>query len=856
MPFTNAEQLLVELINRARLDPEAEAARFGIDLNADLSPGTIAGGSRQVLAPNALLHEAAADHSQWMLDTNTFSHTGEDGSSPMTRVLAAGYDVTGWVGENISVRGSSVGVTLDTVIVDQHEDLFLSEGHRVNMLRGHYGEVGIGQEQGDYTFSNGTFDSSMLTEKFAENRESVFLTGVIHNDSDGDDFYSIGEGVAGASIAAQGASTASLSTGGYALALTQAAGIAVSIGVGGQTIQVVADLSDGNGKLDVVGGTALRASMDLELVAGVTEARLLGTEGLTLAGAGAAERLTGNSGANLISGNGGNDTIAGGRGDDTLEGGAGTDTLDHGGSAAFVNVSLLTGYSGGGAGSDAEGDMISGFENVVGSAHHDLISGDHGANLLQGVDGDDLLRGRGGADSLEGGTGNDTADYSESGAWVNVSLLTGFAGGGAGSHATGDMFDSIENLIGSAHADRLNGDNSDNLLEGGAGADTLNGNGGSDTAGYAGSDTGVNVSLATGYASGGHATGDVFIGIENLAGSAHADMLNGDHGANVLSGGGGDDLLRGRGGADALEGGAGSDTATYSDSAGWVNVSLASGFAGGGSGSHAIGDTFDSIENLTGSAHDDRLSGDGGSNVLEGGAGADTLDGNGGSDTASYAGSASGVTVSLLTGYTTGGDAAGDVLDSIENLRGSARADMLLGDHGANRLEGGAGDDLLRGRDGADALVGGAGSDTADYTESAGFVNVSLLTGFTGGGAGSHAIGDTFESIENLTGSAHGDRLNGSHGANRLEGAGGDDTLIGNGGADVFVFRAGFGADVVEDFHNGTDRLDFTGHTGVSALGDLTITDAGADAVVSDGAGGTITLLGAAGLIDGADFLF
>lgn len=35
------EQYLLELINRARADPGAEAARLGISLNQGLSPGTI-----------------------------------------------------------------------------------------------------------------------------------------------------------------------------------------------------------------------------------------------------------------------------------------------------------------------------------------------------------------------------------------------------------------------------------------------------------------------------------------------------------------------------------------------------------------------------------------------------------------------------------------------------------------------------------------------------------------------------------------------------------------------------------------------------------------------------------------------
>ena len=61
-----AEQLLIEMINRMRLDPEGEAERFGIDLNEGLAAGTLDGSARQVLAPNELLHDAADAHGAWM----------------------------------------------------------------------------------------------------------------------------------------------------------------------------------------------------------------------------------------------------------------------------------------------------------------------------------------------------------------------------------------------------------------------------------------------------------------------------------------------------------------------------------------------------------------------------------------------------------------------------------------------------------------------------------------------------------------------------------------------------------------------------------------------------------------------
>lgn len=92
MSVSAAEQLLIEMINRTRLDPLGEAALFGIDLNEGLSAFRLDGSARQVLAPNALLHDASDTHGAWMLATDTFSHTGAGGSSPGARMAEAGYD--------------------------------------------------------------------------------------------------------------------------------------------------------------------------------------------------------------------------------------------------------------------------------------------------------------------------------------------------------------------------------------------------------------------------------------------------------------------------------------------------------------------------------------------------------------------------------------------------------------------------------------------------------------------------------------------------------------------------------------------------------------------------------------------
>ncbi len=55
---TAHEQYFLELVNRARANPGAEAARLGIDLNQGLTAGTIADIAKQPLAMNQLLTTA------------------------------------------------------------------------------------------------------------------------------------------------------------------------------------------------------------------------------------------------------------------------------------------------------------------------------------------------------------------------------------------------------------------------------------------------------------------------------------------------------------------------------------------------------------------------------------------------------------------------------------------------------------------------------------------------------------------------------------------------------------------------------------------------------------------------------
>jgi Ca2+-binding RTX toxin-like protein len=507
-----------------------------------------------------------------------------------------------------------------------------------------------------------------------------------------------------------------------------------------------------------------------------------------------------------ISAGDGDDTILGSSGTDTLSGGAGIDRVDYGASAAAI---IITANSTG-IGGDAQGDVISGIEQAVGSglndgitgfstvfggAGNDSITGTTGADSLDGGDGDDTIDGGTGADSIIGGAGTDTATYAAATAAVAASLTTGT---GTVGEAAGDTLNAIENLTGSAFNDTLTGDTGNNVLTGGAGDDSLSGLAGVDT----------------------------------------------------LLGGDGNDTLAGGAGADRIDGGAGIDTVDYSASSAGVNVEIFSNIAE--SGGDAQGDLLISIENVTGSAFNDTLSafagnnlfdggagddfindtdvgndtllGGDGNDTLEGGRGADSLVGGAGIDQAVYRNSSGPVVVSLATGTGTGADAQGDTLTGIENLLGGTGTDTLTGDENANVLNSGDaqqftvevlsglggndtlitgfGNDILDGGTGADSIDGGGNTDTAIYVASTAAVAVNLTTGV---GTGGDAQGDRLTNIENLTGSAFNDTLTGDAGNNLLNGGAGDDSLSGLDGLDQL-----FGGDSNDTLEGGvgTDTID------------------------------------------------
>lgn len=741
------------------------------------------------------------------IDTASYERSSDAVAVDLTKSVQHGGDAEGDTLVNVE---NIIGSAYDDVITGNAGNNVIDGGAGADTIDG-----GAGTDTVDYSRSDAAIaiDLTKAVQHggFAEGdilKNIEIILGSQFNDSIiGDALDNIINGGAGNDTLIGGAGNDTLIGGASADTLDGGAGIdtaSYESSAAGVTVNLTlasGQLSDGDAKGDVL--------INIENIIGSSNSDILtgNSANNILKGGDGNDALYGAAGNDTLDGGSGNDTLTGGSGADTLIGGDGIDTASYAGSAAVtVNLSLTGAQKGG----DAQGDILSGIENLIGSDYADTLTGDKNANTLSGGAGDDVLEGGAGADTLNGGTGRDTASYAGATAAVTVLL----ASGGTAGDALGDQYISIENIIGSAYADTLTGDAGDNVIEGGAGADIIDGGAGNDTVSYEHAHS-VDVDLWLGKGYQDDSKGDVLSNIENIIGSNFADTLSGDPNNNIIFGGGGNDTLAGKGGADTLDGGDGEDTVTYASSTYAVQVNLS--LTGPQSGGDAQGDILKNIENIIGTNNADTLTGNAGNNVITGGGGADIIDGGAGIDTVSYAGnSAIGVNVNLsLTGAQSGGDAQGDILKNIENIRGTGVADILTGNNGDNVIEGnsgndtingmggndtlyggagndtingGAGNDIIYGGEGADTIDGGDGIDTVYYNDTLG-VTINLSS--TGAQSGGNAQGDILKNIENVVGSAIADTITGSSGTNVLMGLDGNDMFYATAGGDTIDGGAG-----------------------------------------------------------------
>ena len=532
------------------------------------------------------------------------------------------------------------------------------------------------------------------------------------------------------------------------------------------TISTVGDVTTVSGPDGVDRLTGIERLRFSDLLTGIDGVALpLSLEGTPVAdrlvGTATLEHLRGGSGADVIFGMGGGDVIDGGGGDDWIDAGGGAVRVAGGlGDDVFIGNPAI-----GTTGSIYDGDL--GDDTLDYSAATEAIVVDGTVEWNRFTVGQDQYLS---VESVIGGAGDDQIDLSES---VLSKELSGGAGNDVIRGGRGN-----ERLYGGDGADQLFGEQGDWLI-GGAGDDilyvdparpvfdghggmTLDGGDGHDTLILDGTRASVKLATAFSYVSSTQFTvvnvEDVVIEVtgtglrfvEGNHGSNRISVGDGDDGGagaqflglggdDILTGGAADDFLGGGLGRDRLEGGLGSDTADYDLAFSAVVASLTAG--GASNDGDGATDTFQSIENLRGSAFSDRLTGDGGANVLTGGAGDDVLMGRAGDDvleggagagdTAVFSGLRSAYVISTVDGVTTvSGPDGVDTLRNIEKVlfdngafdlltgaavtnvvHGTMAADILTGSTASDSFFGGAGDDVITGGLGHDSIDGGAGFD-------------------------------------------------------------------------------------------------------------------------------------------------
>jgi Ca2+-binding RTX toxin-like protein len=425
---TPAEQEMLELLNRMRMNPSAELGLLinSLDPIGSVDPdvnsairffgvdGNVLSSQWSQLTPvpplawDENLYNAARGHSQDMIGADLQAHQLPGGPSLGERVRNAGYDYSR-VSENIFAFSKSVfhghaGFAIDWGVGP--DGIQNPPGHRQNMMSGAVREVGIGILPENNP--NTDVGSLVITQKFGNRFDfgHSWLLGVVFDDLDNDDTYDAGEGLGDVTIRIVGSGqtfvTNTLSAGGYQLqlpagqynltfsgdTLDTTVSRTIAIGADNVKVDVIAEQTDepddptnpGGDNPTNPGNTGFQATAGDDVFSGTPDRDVVnGLEGNDV--------LRGNAGNDRLMGGSGNDRLFGGSGRDVLIGGTDNDVLSGGGTA-----DLLRG--------------LGGNDRLLGGTGDDRMFGGSGNDRLLGDAGNDRLLGGGGNDTFDGGTGN------------------------------------------------------------------------------------------------------------------------------------------------------------------------------------------------------------------------------------------------------------------------------------------------------------------------------------------------------------------------------------------------------------------------------------------------------------------
>ncbi|MFZ9760275.1 MAG: CAP domain-containing protein [Candidatus Kapaibacteriota bacterium] len=267
---TVEEQYTLELINRARANPNAEGIRLVDTPDSDvqgainffsISKSLVKSQfstypSRPPLAFHPRLIECARGHSKDMRDNNFQSHSGSNGSTMTDRINKAAY--TGWsgIGENVFSYAQSMWHAHAGFNIDWGADNQVTLGHRQNIMNYTgtlFTEIGVGVlEDNNPSTQVGRY---IVTHNFGR-RNDFYITGVAYKDNNNNGFYDMGEGLPNVKIElSKGTFFAVTSTsGGYAIPVTGLTGsvtvTATGTGLGGVVTKTVS-LQGQNVKVDI-----------------------------------------------------------------------------------------------------------------------------------------------------------------------------------------------------------------------------------------------------------------------------------------------------------------------------------------------------------------------------------------------------------------------------------------------------------------------------------------------------------------------------------------------------------------------------------------------------------------------------
>ncbi len=294
---SDEEQLFMELMNRARANPQAEAdrvlvdygdsdvtssynffkndtSRFGVtgreftrQENHDAFDALVA---QPPFAFNPLISEAAQKHTDLMKQADGQSHQFDGELGLRARIEAEGY-FGGSLGESVfsfadSMLHAHAGFSVDWGQEFDPATGLPITGHRTTLMNTEddvareYREVGIGVAVDN---APGTrVGPRLITIDFAKgfNADPVFVTGVVFDDRNGNLFYDVGEGIGGVRIETDSSDFFAISStsGGYAVPVPANSGQVVVMAAGepgtaGEIVgsqQVVVALGTDNVKVD------------------------------------------------------------------------------------------------------------------------------------------------------------------------------------------------------------------------------------------------------------------------------------------------------------------------------------------------------------------------------------------------------------------------------------------------------------------------------------------------------------------------------------------------------------------------------------------------------------------------------